>query len=150
MQNRKRLCAAWFAVYCVGILWLLLGRGMPVWDDYRAQLPAHLNWVPFRTVRLYVRYLINNPRGALTAHAIFNLAGNVVLFVPLGWFLPALFPGLRRFWRTVLTAAGLIAAVEMIQLFTLLGVCDVDDLLLNTLGAAIGFGIYHRLPMHTE
>jgi glycopeptide antibiotics resistance protein len=41
----------------------------------------------------------------------------------------------------VLFVAITISCVEILQLFTLLGYCDVDDLILNTLGAAIGYGI---------
>ena len=37
-----------------------------------------------------------------------------------------------------------ITAVELAQLFTLLGSCDIDDLILNVLGAALGYGI-HKL-----
>ena len=34
---------------------------------------------------------------------------------------------------------GIIVIIELIQLFTLLGSCDIDDLLLNTIGAVIGW-----------
>lgn len=36
---------------------------------------------------------------------------------------------------------GLIA-IELGQLFTLRGICDIDDLILNLLGASIGFAIW--------
>ena len=45
----------------------------------------------------------------------------------------------------VFTVTLLIAVVETTQLFTLLGSCDVDDLILNLLGAALGYGIYNRI-----
>ena len=68
-----------------------------------------------------------------------NLGGNVVLFVPLGLFLPVLWQKLDRFLPFFAFVTALITAVELIQLFTLLGSCDVDDLILNLLGATVGF-----------
>ena len=38
--------------------------------------------------------------------------------------------------------AAIITAVELIQLFTLVGSCDVDDLILNVIGSAIGYGFH--------
>ena len=49
---------------------------------------------------------------------------------------------LRKLWRTLLTTGLIITLVELIQLFTLVGSCDIDDLILNLLGAAMGYGIY--------
>jgi glycopeptide antibiotics resistance protein len=72
-------------------------------------------------------------------HAFINLAGNVAMFVPLGYLLPAASEKKPTFFRTVLSAAGLIVTVEVLQLFTLLGSCDVDDLILNMIGVVLGF-----------
>ena len=56
--------------------------------------------------------------------------------------LPVCFPKLRFLMRVLLTVTVLIVCVELIQLLTLVGSCDVDDLILNVLGAAIGFWLY--------
>ena len=72
-------------------------------------------------------------------HAFINLAGNVVMFLPLGALLPAANGKLRKFFRTFFLGLGLIVAVEVLQLFTLLGSCDVDDLILNLIGVTLGF-----------
>jgi glycopeptide antibiotics resistance protein len=60
----------------------------------------------------------------------------------LGFFLPMVFPKLRLWWRTWLATLGIMIAVELLQLLTLRGVCDVDDLILNLAGGAIGYGIF--------
>ena len=49
----------------------------------------------------------------------------------------ALEQGIRT--RVLLTTAAVITAVEVFQLFTLVGSCDIDDLILNVIGAALGF-----------
>lgn len=141
-MNRSRIVYTLFAVYCALMLWLLFNRpgyteGIPYWQ----QLLPNLNLTPFRTLRLFLG-LLNDHRPYLVRAALVNLLGNVVMFVPLGLFLPLIFTKLRKLWRTMLSAALLITAVEITQLFTLVGSCDVDDLILNLLGAILGYGIY--------
>jgi hypothetical protein len=70
-------------------------------------------------------------------------AGNVALFLPLGFLLPQLEPRLDRPWRTL--AGGLLAssAIELCQMaFPGVRRADVNDVLLNTLGTALGFLAY--------
>lgn len=131
-----------FGIYCVLMLWLLFDRpgyidGIPYWE----QLRPNLNLIPFRTLRLFSG-LLDDHRPHLVRSAVVNLAGNVVMFIPLGLFLPLIFFRLRKLWKTLLSVALIISAVEIAQLFTLVGSCDVDDLILNLLGAAAGYGFY--------
>ena len=85
-----------------------------------------INWVPFRD------FTPSNLRG---------MALNAVMFAPLGFLLPAYFEGFRR-WNTTLAAGFATSlAIECIQLFTSRAT-DVDDLIMNTLGALAGFVVY--------
>ena len=130
------------AVYAGILLSLLLCREpVPRPGNLPQRFFAACNFYPLRTVRLYAR-LLRHPAQALRRLAAVNLAGNILLFLPLGFFPPALSPGFRRFWKTLLLAAGLVAAVEILQALTGVGRCDVDDLLLNVLGAGLGYGIF--------
>lgn len=77
--------------------------------------------------------------------AVFQVAFNVVFFVPLGFIAGRFFR--LRFVPAVLLGLGVSALVETAQLTGLFGAypyafrcCDVDDLITNTLGAAIGWG----------
>lgn len=141
-MKRRSVLSVLFTVYCALMLWLLFNRpgyieGIPYWE----QLMPNLNLIPCRTLRLFFG-LLDDHRPHLVRAALINLLGNVVMFVPLGLFLPFLFVPLRKLWRAMVTASLLIAAVEITQLFTLVGSCDVDDLLLNLLGTALGYGLY--------
>jgi glycopeptide antibiotics resistance protein len=76
------------------------------------------------------------------------LAGNVLAFVPVGVLVPSLRPRDQRPWLTVLAAGfGLSLAIELGQLVVslLLGFtyrqADVDDLIVNTLGAMAGYAL---------
>ncbi|MGM0883927.1 MAG: VanZ family protein [Bacillota bacterium] len=92
------------------------------------------NIVPFQTIK---RYIVHHD------HFNFeiwfkNLFGNIVLFIPIGIFLPLLHTKYRRV--SALTGASIImiAVVELIQLLSRVGSFDVDDIILNTLGALLG------------
>lgn len=144
-KKRKYLETALFLAYCGLMLWLLFDRsraaeGVPYWE----QVARNNNLRPFHTVMLYARLLASSRRG-LVKLAIVNLLGNVVMFVPLGFFLPRILPRLRKLWRTLLACAGIVTTVELIQLFTLVGSCDVDDLILNLVGAALGYGFFRLI-----
>ena len=97
--------------------------------------------MPFKTVVSFARLLTDSRSAYLVRHAFVNLAGNIVLFVPLGLFLPYFFPKLRRFGRFIGITAAIIASVELLQWVTLLGSADIDDLILNVLGASAGFAV---------
>lgn len=128
------------------MLWLLFDRsgaaeGIPYWE----QVAQQINLIPFRTIENYIR-LLHSSREIWVRLALINLLGNVVMFIPLGFFLPRVFLRLQAFWKTLLTACLLISLIEALQLFTLLGSCDIDDLILNLLGVALGYGLHKLIP----
>lgn len=70
--------------------------------------------------------------------------GNVALFIPAGVVfagVPAVVADLRRFWVAVALGAALSLTVEVIQAALPTRATDVDDLLFNTIGAALGAGL---------
>lgn len=141
-ENRRKLHMALFGIYCALMLWLLFDRpgsaeGIPYWQ----QMQSNLNLIPFRTLKLFSG-LLDDHRPHLVRLAVVNLWGNVVMFIPLGLFLPLISANLRKPWKALLLSALIITAVELLQLFTLLGSCDVDDLILNLLGSALGYWLY--------
>lgn len=92
------------------------------------------NYVPFRTI---LGYLSGEPTWHI---AIRNLAGNLFLFVPFGVFLPLIFHVVR--WRGVLIAVALFSLLlECMQIF-FIGTPDIDDVLLNALGALSGYMLF--------
>lgn len=135
-RNRAQLA---LAIYGSFMLVLLFGRGVHWQGEYWSQVQNNLNLIPFRTVLLYLRLLRQTQSAYFIQHAVMNLLGNIVMFVPLGFLLPNVWPGLRSPLRFFFAIVLLISLVELLQLFTLLGRCDVDDLLLNVAGAGSGF-----------
>ena len=73
-----------------------------------------------------------------------NACLNVLLFVPLGVLLPMLWGRFRSAKRTVLAGLAVSFAIEFSQIFTF-RTTDVNDLITNTAGAALGFLLVRRL-----
>lgn len=138
-----------FLVYCALMLWLLF-----IWRMDGTELHISfqgsregVNLVPLETVKLYLRLLRPGASEGLLRHAVVNLVGNVIMFVPLGWFLPAIWKKMQTFFKTFLLCAALICIVEGVQYITNLGSCDIDDLILNLAGATLGYILwrgFHR------
>lgn len=70
---------------------------------------------------------------------------NLLLLIPVGALLPTVFE--NRKWRTVLIGLGFSCLVELLQLITKRGLCELDDIIHNTLGCIIGYGIYNAVRL---
>lgn len=138
MKLRRVLILA-FAAYALFMLYLLLVRnrgGLPV--DPTAWRREQFNLIPFHSVQEYLADLFGTDP-VKTRAAVINLGGNVLLFVPFGFLIPVLFAKFRSLSRVLLLMAAVMTAVEILQLLTCRGHCDVDDLILNLTGVAAGF-----------
>ena len=105
-----------------------------------AEREYHYNVVPFREIKRFWIYVT-------------NLLGNVVGFVPFGFMLPLIVRRARGFFLITLLGFALSLFVEVVQLITKVGCFDVDDLILNTLGAAVGyilFAVCHLIDDQTR
>ena len=99
------------------------------------QAAEGVRFAPFNGIARYKAEKISLQRLAL------NYLGNVALFFPLGIFLPLFFKKMK-FWLTVVTGAGLSLAIEVAQHFLVCGYSDVDDLIMNVIGTALGAVVY--------
>lgn len=104
------------------------------------QLQYSYNLVPFKTIGEYANIL---GRG----HASMNLLGNVLLLFPMGFYLPFFAEKMRKAKVFLPVVALLIIAIEGAQLLTFTGSFDVDDFLLNFLGAWLGYLVFVHTPI---
>lgn len=108
------------------------GRGPDV------NLEPRYNLIPFLEIRRYIDYW-----DILGSEMVFlNLLGNVIGFIPLGFLLPVVFNSLKRSWVVVYLGLTISIMVECLQLILRVGSCDIDDVILNTVGTAIGYICY--------
>jgi len=93
------------------------------------------NFIPLATIDMY---LAGKPNWDL---AIQNLAGNIILFVPLGFLLPIMYQQIT--WtRILLVGIALSLGFELLQLALRIGSFDVDDIILNVLGVLFGLAVF--------
>ena len=97
---------------------------------------ARVNLTLFATLRLFYR--------AGGTAAKINLLGNVLVFLPLGLLPPLIWEKCRSFLHGLLPGFLFSLSAECLQYFTGRSV-DIDDLLLNTLGAALGWLVWRLL-----
>lgn len=117
---------AWLAVG----LRLTLGAGHP--------LPGQVvtdNFVPFHTIGIYLANLGST-------FWLTQGIGNLLLLLPLGLLGPLAVPWLGRWWRVLVAATLISGAIEAVQGALLADrAADVDDVMLNVLGAMLGYAV---------
>lgn len=102
---------------------------------------AGYNLIPFYSFKMFFPLLTSEYVGYRYL-AISNLFGNIVIFIPLGIFLPLIFKKLNKFLLFFITVTIIPIVIEFIQFFTKLGTADIDDVILNILGSLIGYSIF--------
>ena len=97
------------------------------------------NIIPFKTVKLFYNGYIN---GFVNYKDFYvNVVGNFLAFMPCGIFLPLIFKSMNKYYKFLITMIVIIVVIELLQFLTMSGSCDIDDLILNLLGASIVYFI---------
>jgi glycopeptide antibiotics resistance protein len=95
---------------------------------------ASKNLVPFRTMEHDLR------KGGW--EFVINFVGNMVVTLPIGWIMP-FFLGKRCSTGKVAAAAlTLSSGIEFLQGISGQRVADIDDVILNTAGGLVGYGLW--------
>jgi glycopeptide antibiotics resistance protein len=87
-------------------------------------------------------HLVDTLRRASVKDVLLNVVGNVVLFMPVGAALRLLGASIQR---TLVFVGAVSAVIEVLQLVVPGRTTSADDVLLNVLGAAIGYALGDRL-----
>lgn len=138
-KHHKKLAQVIFVLYVVLLFYFLffaegLGRTQ-TGAEYQCNLSL------FREIKRYITY-----RHYFGPKMVFlNLAGNVIAFMPFGFFWPLLWDFKANWLATTLNTFTLSLAAEVVQLVYRLGSFDVDDLLLNTIGGLLGYVLCYLL-----
>ena len=127
MSKRKDISTALLGVVVALILWItILSR--------ETLIGTPITYRPFHALLSFMEEI---QRGRLGV----NFLGNIILFIPVGMLLPVAMDW-KKMWKTVVAGVGFSLIIEIIQLITSRGCFDIDDVILNGLSTAIGFGIY--------
>lgn len=121
------------------------GTGRPYFQIYLENSLSSVNLIPFRTI--WNELVGNNSHIAhsdIRSVTILNLSANLLLFSPIGIFLPILSEYFRKVRNIIMAGIMISTTVEIFQYFIGRS-SDIDDIILNTVGACIGFLIYKCL-----
>jgi glycopeptide antibiotics resistance protein len=136
-MNARLLAGLALAVWLIGGLLFALTPAHPA----PGQVVDH-NFIPFQTIAIWVA----NPDSGFW---IRQMVGNLLLLLPIGLLGPLALPWLDRWRRVVLAGFAVSLAIELAQLWIPARAADVDDLLLNVGGAALGYAILFVLRLAT-
>lgn len=122
------------------LLVYLMGVGLVTGPSLYQLLAGNLPEPRFELIPFADIVTILNDPGAPGLGVVANIVGNAALLAPLGFLLPLFWRYFSSAKRTILFGFGVSLSIELIQLIAG-GVTSVDDLILNTAGAAAGFAL---------
>ena len=139
----KLVLSVSFIFYLLALVVLLfLGTRGYVWADLTLMeyIKRSSNFVPFKTISTYITAIFS---GSMNIDIpIKNLVGNFIMFLPMGIYLPFFIRRTDKISVFSISMIILLLVIEVIQVVTKRGSFDIDDFILNMLGALIGFGIW--------
>ena len=146
IQEKNNIRNFWlkilFIIYClllVTILFLNNEYRMPGFQNISTFSKEHFessNIIPFSTIIGYISGMISHDIN--TKIVIVNFATNLFLFAPMGFFVPILFKEkIKNTKQFIIMIFVTTVIVEILQFITYRGSTDVDDIILNMIGAII-------------
>ena len=160
-RKRKRVelmresMLALFVLYIVGLAsqtiiprWdagMMADTGKFYFDVYLYNGIAHVNLIPFHTISQYfftTNVNVDNWGGL----SLVNIVGNMLVFSPIGIFVPILWSRMSSFSKILFLGLGITCFIELIQLFIGRST-DIDDVILNVIGVLIGYSMYALLKI---
>ena len=136
--NHKAVMKLLFIIYMCVLVYVVFfaeAMGRTPQDGYV------YNLTPLKEIKRFMKYIWDND--ALGSAARLNIFGNIIAFMPFGIYLPYTSESKLGFISTFLYTFSLSLTIELVQLITKVGSCDVDDIILNTLGGVIGYILWY-------
>ncbi len=124
-MKRKVLAHIGFALYIVLLVWLIIFKLEPKFWTF-PKTGRSLNLIPF------VASMMQNGGISLS-----EIVYNALFFLPLGMYLSFL-NVTKKAWHGILIGFAVSIAFEAVQFVFKIGASDITDVIMNTLGTAIG------------
>lgn len=153
MKNKEiifKKCLMGVFILYLGILFLVLVLKYPTgmvsssiraWKNGAEVVRLEPQLIPFGTIIPYIEQA-----RAISDWFVKNLACNIVMFMPFGILYPALAKKQKnKCRRTIISACIISICIEIFQYISAFGHCDIDDVILNVSGTALGYAIYFIL-----
>lgn len=93
------------------------------------------NIIPFKTISDFINY-------GTKQQIKINIVGNIIAFMPMGFFIPIIFSSKRSLFTVLVFSAFISLTVEIMQYEFVVGAFDIDDIILNSLGGVFGYIVF--------
>lgn len=130
-KTRPLILLALMLIYLIVLLGLTVFRGS-------LSGSRSVNFIPFATISEYIKSIFTGNR--IIGFA--NLAGNLVIFLPLGYITALLTSKMRNVVKISGLSLVVSISIEVLQYLFACGASDIDDVILNTIGGLLGYGVY--------
>jgi glycopeptide antibiotics resistance protein len=148
ISRKAKLIFLLFYMYTVFVISLTI---IPLPFNKLKPSSAGINVIPLVDMVTNLRRAFIWPEYPFAKRTLENVIGNIVLFIPLGIFLPFFSYTYRSLANVVVLAFICSVSIELIQLierlFEIYRFVDIDDVILNTTGAILGFVVIHNLVL---
>ncbi|MEG0276928.1 MAG: VanZ family protein [Coprobacillus sp.] len=140
-----------FVIYSLNLIYVLFldpGFGRHILTNFsslKEYISYNVNLIPFETIHLFIDGYKND---VVTLETLLrNLFGNLVVFMPMAYLLPALFKKQKKFLWFFVTIVLIVFFVEVMQVVLMSGSGDIDDFILNVSGCLLIYVLlkcFHR------
>ena len=133
-----------FLFYCLAIFFIAFIGAREIGEfSIDESLQHYANVIPFATIAEYVSRFAAGEIGIF--NLLLNTLGHIVLMIPMGFLLPALFSRMRNLCAATVTGCAVTFVLEFFQMVLKLGSFDIDSIILRGIGTAIGYLIWRRV-----
>lgn len=136
-KNEKIVFISYFLLFLLVIVFKFNGNFNNLIDIHNSILNnkadgiMNINLIPFRTISPYLKNLPS-------PFAIYNIFGNIIPFIPLGYFISLSFNKINPI-KLIFVFISFILCIEFIQFIFSIGFFDIDDIILNFIGLFLGY-----------
>ena len=131
MKGTDKLNKFKFGLWSIFVIYIVVVLGATI--GHRASAYGNIN------LHLFSSY--KNAYNSFSIREWRNIILNILMFVPLGFMIPLLFKKCKRWYITYLIGFGATLFIEILQLISKRGIFELDDIINNTLGCIIGYGL---------
>ena len=131
MKGTDKLNKIKFGLWSIFVIYIVVVLGATI--GHRTSAYGNIN------LHLFSSY--KNAYNSFSIREWRNIILNILMFVPLGFMIPLLFKKCKRWYITYLKGFGATLFIEILQLISKRGIFELDDIINNTLGCIIGYGI---------
>jgi glycopeptide antibiotics resistance protein len=151
LSYKAELILFLFYIYTISVMTLTI---IPMPFNRLEFSKGDINILPLVNTVSNLKMALAFPKFTFAKHTFQNFFGNIILFMPLGIFLPFFSYKYRSLVHVAIFALICSASIETVQfiegLFEIYRYVDIDDVILNTTGAILGFIIINNLVLKND